>query len=105
MARSGRAERRVKAPRDPFTRLDQAGSRSLGKLLRGRSSPAFFESRWSDVLGPYLSRKIAPASFSAGDLLLAVKDASCRKTVAGLLPEIEKKLREAFPNVSRVRLL
>jgi hypothetical protein len=95
----------VKAPRDPFTRLDQAGSRSLGRLLRGRSSPAYFEPRWMDVLGPYLSRKIAPASFSSGDLALRVSDASCRKTVAGLLPEIEKKIREAFPNVSSVRLL
>jgi hypothetical protein len=95
----------VKIPKDPFTRLDQAGSRSLGKLLRGGGAPAYFESRWSDVLGPYLSRKIAPASFSAGDLRLRVNDASCRKTVAGLLPEIEKKLREAFPNISTVRLL
>jgi hypothetical protein len=95
----------VKSPRDPFTRLDQAGSRSLGKLLRGRGSTAYFESRWPDVLGPYLSRKIVPASFSAGDLRLKVNDASCRKTVAGLLPEIEKKLREAFPGVSSVRLL
>ncbi|HET9795666.1 MAG TPA: DciA family protein [Thermoanaerobaculia bacterium] len=95
----------MKAPKDPFTRLDQAGNRSLGKLLGARSSPAYFESRWSDVLGPYLSRKIVPASFSAGDLLLKVSDASCRKTVAGLLPEIEKKLREAFPSVSSVRLL
>jgi hypothetical protein len=94
----------VKTPNDPFTRLDQAGRRSLG-LLRGGGAPAYFESRWSDVLGPYLSRKIAPASFSAGDLRLRVNDASCRKTVAGLLPEIEKKLREAFPNVSTVRLL
>jgi len=95
----------VKRPKDPFTRLDQAGGRSLGKLMRGRSSPVYFESRWSDVLGPYLSRKIAPAAFSGGDLALKVSDASCRKTVAGLLPEIEKKLREAFPNVSSVRLL
>ena len=93
----------MRRPKDPFTRLDQAGSRGLGTLLR--ASPAYFESRWSDVLGPYLSRKIAPASFSAGDLRLTVNDASCRKTVAGLLPEIEKKLREAFPNVSSVRLL
>ncbi|HET7453527.1 MAG TPA: DciA family protein [Thermoanaerobaculia bacterium] len=92
-------------PRDPFTRLDQAGSRSLGKLLRRRGSPVVFEARWADVLGPYLSRKISPASFSAGDLALRVSDPSCRRTVAGLLPEIERKLREAFPHVSRVRLL
>lgn len=92
-------------PKDPFTRLDQAGSRSLGRLLRAKGSPVLFESRWSDVLGPYLSRKISPAAFSAGNLVLRVSDASCRKTVAGLLPEIEKKLREAFPSVSRVRLL
>ncbi len=95
----------MKPPKDPFTRLDQAGDRGLRKLLRARGSPAYFESRWSDVLGPYLSRKIAPASFSAGDLRLKINDASCRNTVAGLLPEIEKKLREAFPNVSSVRLL
>ena len=92
-------------PADPFTRLDQAGSRSLGSLLGRKGSPVLFESRWGDVLGPYLSRKISPASFAAGELALEVSDASCRKTVAGLLPEIERKLRQAFPNVSRVRLL
>ncbi len=91
--------------RQPFTRLDQAGSRSLGTLLRRKSFPVLFEARWSEVLGPYLSRKIAPASFSAGDLALKVSDVSCRKTVEGLLPEIEKKLREAFPTVARIRLL
>ena len=95
----------MKAPKDPFTRLDQAGSRGLGRLLRGKATPVYFESRWADVLGPYLSRKIAPAAFTGGDLALRVADASCRKTVAGLLPEIEKKLRDAFPNVSSVRLL
>jgi hypothetical protein len=92
-------------PTDSFTRLDHAGGRSLGKLLRGRRSPVAFEARWADVLGPYLSRKISPASYSAGDLALRVSDPSCRKTVAGLLPEIERKLREAFPHVSSVRLL
>ncbi|HKB70239.1 MAG TPA: DciA family protein [Thermoanaerobaculia bacterium] len=95
----------MKKPDDPFTRLDQAGGRSLGRLLRGNGSPVYFESRWADVLGPYLSRKIAPAGFSGGALALKVADASCRKTVAGLLPQIEKKLRDAFPNVSSVRLL
>ncbi len=92
--------------KDSFTRLDLAGSRGLGRLLQGKGGSAvYFESRWADVLGPYLSRKIAPAAFSGGSLALAVKDASCRKAVAGLLPEIEKKLRDAFPNVSSVRLL
>jgi hypothetical protein len=91
---------------DSFTRLDQVGGRSLVRLLAGkRCSPVFFESRWSEVLGPYLSRKIAPAAFSRGSLVLEMSDPSCRKTVAGLLPEIEKKLRSAFPNVSSVRLV
>ena len=49
-------------PTDPFTRLDQAGGRSLGKLLGRRGSPVVFEARWADVLGPYLARKISPAS-------------------------------------------
>jgi len=102
MARAGRQGRRVK---DPFTRLDLAGSRGLGRLLGGKNaSPVYFQSRWSEVLGPYLARKIVPASFSGGSLLLSVSDPACRKTVAGLLPEIEKKLRDAFPNVSTVRL-
>jgi hypothetical protein len=89
-----------------FTRLDQIGGRNLVRLLAGkRRSPVYFESRWSEVLGPYLSRKIAPSAFSGGNLLLEVSDPSCRKTVAGLLPEIEKKLRSAFPIVSSVRLV
>ena len=92
--------------KDSFTRLDLAGSRGLGSLMRGRGgNAAYFESRWADVLGPFLSRKIAPADFSAGSLRLSVQDATCRKAVASLLPEIEKKLRDAFPNVSSVRLL
>jgi hypothetical protein len=87
-------------------RLDQAGGRSLGRLLSGKKgSPVYFESRWSEVLGPYLSRKIAPATFSGGSLGLSVSDPTCRKTVASLLPEIEKKLRSAFPNVASVRLV
>jgi hypothetical protein len=90
--------------KDPFT-LDLAGSRGLGRLLGGKnSSPVYFESRWSEVLGPYLARKVVPASFSGGRLVLSVADPACRKTVAGLLPQIEKKLRDAFPNVSGVRL-
>jgi len=92
--------------KDPFTRLDLAGSRGLGRLLSGKKgSPVYFESRWADVLGPYLARKIVPASFSGGSLMLSVADPSCRRTVAGLMPEIEKKLRDAFPNVSAVRLV
>jgi hypothetical protein len=91
--------------KDPFTRLDLAGSRGLGRLLGGKNaSPVYFQSRWAEVLGPYLARKVVPASFSGGRLVLSVADPACRKTVAGLLPQIEKKLRDAFPNVSGVRL-
>lgn len=91
--------------KDPFMRLDLAGSRGLGRLLGGKnSSPVYFASRWSEVLGPYLARKVVAESFSGGSLVLTVADPACRKTVAGLLPQIEKKLRDAFPNVSSVRL-
>lgn len=91
--------------KDGFTRLDQAGSRGLGRLLAGkRVSPVYFESRWAEVLGPYLSRKVTPGTFAGGSLTLAVADPACRKTVAGLLPQIERKLRDAFPNVASVRL-
>ena len=91
--------------KDGFTRLDQAGGRGLGRLLSGkRVSPVYFEARWAEVLGPYLSRKVAPAAFSGGRLTLSVADPACRKTVAGLLPQIERKLKEAFPNVDAVRL-
>ena len=91
--------------KDGFTRLDQVGSRGLGRLLSGkRVSPVYFEARWSEVLGPFLSRKVVPAVFSGGRLTLVVADPACRKTVAALLPQIERKLKEAFPNVAAVRL-
>jgi len=102
MARAGRPGKRVK---DTFTRLDLAGSRGLGRLLGGKNaSPVYFQARWSEVMGPYLAGKVVPASFSGGSLLISVADPACRKTVAGLLPQIEKKLRDAFPNVSTVRI-
>jgi hypothetical protein len=86
-----------------FTRLDQAGETGMRRLLKSHPSEAQLKARWSEILGPYLSRKLEP-SFRKGGLDLVLKDPSCRKAVEALLPQIEKKLREVSPSAGSIRL-
>ena len=86
-----------------FTRLDQAGETGMRRLLQSRPSEAHLRAHWAEILGPYLSGKLEP-SFRKGGLDLVLKDASCRKAVEALLPQIEKKLRQAAPGAGSIRL-
>jgi hypothetical protein len=86
-----------------FTRLDQAGEKGMRRLLKSHPSEAQLRANWSEILGPYLSRKLEP-SFRKDGLDLVLKDPTCRKAVEAALPAIERKIHEVAPGAGSIRL-
>jgi hypothetical protein len=86
-----------------FTRLDDACRASLGRLKGARPVGSLLAERWPELVGPYLAGKIEPR-LSDGALDVVVLDPRCRRAVEALLPQLEKKVKAAFPKVTSVRL-
>jgi Dna[CI] antecedent, DciA len=97
--------RNVKRPGDrPFTRLDGASGALLRRLKGGRPQATLLAEHWLDLVGPYLARKIEPKLASDGALDIVLLDSRCRRSVEALLPQLEEKVKAAFPKITNVRL-
>jgi len=86
-----------------FTRLDEASRATLGRLSAKRPPALLLAERWPELVGPYLSEKIEPR-LAGGALEVVVLDPRCRRSVEALLPQLEIKVKAAFPKIASVRL-
>jgi hypothetical protein len=87
-----------------FTRLDKASGAWLRRLKGARPQASLLAEQWPDLVGPYLARKIEPKLASDGALEVVMLDPRCRRAVEALLPQLEEKVKAAFPKVTGVRL-
>ncbi len=87
-----------------FTPLEEAGRRGLARLGAESGALPLLQAQWPGLVGSYLARRTEPVSLAGGCLTLRLLDPSGRRTVRGLIPEMEKKLRQALPAVRSLRL-
>ena len=87
-----------------FTRLEDASTASLRRLKGARPQASLLAEKWPELVGSYLSRKIEPRLAGNGSLEIVLLDARCRRSVEALLPQLETKVKAAFPRVKCVRL-
>lgn len=93
----------MKRPR-PFTRLEDACRDSLLRLKGARPVGSLVAERWPEIVGPYLAGKIEPRAAGKGEIDVVLLDPRCRRSVEALLPQLEAKVKAAFPKVTSVRL-
>jgi hypothetical protein len=88
-----------------FTRLDDACRDSLRRLKGARPIGSLLAEKWPELVGPYLAGKIEPRAAGKGAIDVVLLDPRCRRSVEALLPQLEAKVKAAFPKVTSVRLL
>jgi hypothetical protein len=88
-----------------FTRLDQASGALIGGLKARRDPSILLAERWGELVGPYLVGKLSPRWRGVEGLEVEVLDARCRKSVEALLPQLEKRVKAAFPKIRRITLV
>jgi Dna[CI] antecedent DciA-like protein len=87
-----------------FTPIEEAGRRVLAGLGQEGNALPLVQAQWAGVVGSYLARRTEPTSLHSGCLAVRLLDPASRRTVRGLLPEIERKVRQALPAVRSIRL-
>jgi len=89
----------MKPRRDSFTRLDAASERILSETVRRRNALLWLQTRWSQIVGEPLARKIEPSELSGRRLTVSLLDPAWRKPVQATLPELERRLARELPDV------